>query len=168
MTERTRGERLIQWWKRLIQWLAATQRWLPALVVTAAVILALYGLVWLFEASPAEWEPWKGNLARLKTVAQVVTPIVLLFGLYVALRRVKVADKQAETAAKQAETAADGLVTERFGRAVEQLGKEESLTVRLGGIYALERIALKSPSESLDGDGGLVLVRARTPPSAQL
>ena len=33
------------------------------------------------------------------------------------------------------------LVTERFSKAVEQLGKEKNPTVRIGGIYALERIA---------------------------
>jgi hypothetical protein len=35
-------------------------------------------------------------------------------------------------------------LTERFTRAVEQLGNKESLTIRLGGIYALERIAQDS------------------------
>ncbi len=33
------------------------------------------------------------------------------------------------------------LVTERFSKAVEQLGQDKDITVRIGGIYALERIA---------------------------
>jgi Pentapeptide repeats (8 copies) len=40
-----------------------------------------------------------------------------------------------------------GLVADRFGRAVEQLGNSESIEVRLGGIYALERFARDSPSD---------------------
>ncbi|MBA2694630.1 MAG: pentapeptide repeat-containing protein [Actinobacteria bacterium] len=37
-----------------------------------------------------------------------------------------------------------GQLTDRFSKAVEQLGNKDSLEVRLGGIYALERIALDS------------------------
>ena len=39
-----------------------------------------------------------------------------------------------------------GQITERFTRAVDQLG-EEKLAVRLGGIYALERIARESADD---------------------
>jgi uncharacterized protein YjbI with pentapeptide repeats len=38
----------------------------------------------------------------------------------------------------------EGQITERFTRAVEQLANDEKLDVRLGGIYALERIARDS------------------------
>ncbi len=40
----------------------------------------------------------------------------------------------------------EGQVTDRYTRAIEQLGESDSvkLTVRLGGIYALERIAVDS------------------------
>jgi hypothetical protein len=37
-----------------------------------------------------------------------------------------------------------GQITDRFSKAVEQLGTKDSLEVRLGGIYALERIARDS------------------------
>ena len=40
-----------------------------------------------------------------------------------------------------------GQITERFTRAVEQLGNNGSLEVRLGGIYALERIARDSDED---------------------
>jgi Pentapeptide repeats (8 copies) len=39
-----------------------------------------------------------------------------------------------------------GQITDRFTKAVEQLGREE-LSVRLGGVYALERIARDSPED---------------------
>lgn len=38
------------------------------------------------------------------------------------------------------------LVTERFAKAVEQLGSKE-ITVRIGGVYALERVAKDSPKD---------------------
>jgi hypothetical protein len=40
-----------------------------------------------------------------------------------------------------------GQVTERFTRAVDQLGQTDNSAVRLGGIYALERIAHESATE---------------------
>ena len=40
----------------------------------------------------------------------------------------------------------EGQITDRFTRAIEQLGAEQ-LQVRLGGIYALERIARDSPGD---------------------
>ncbi len=42
--------------------------------------------------------------------------------------------------------ATEGQVTERFTRAIEQLGHAE-IAIRLGGIYALERIAKDSPRD---------------------
>lgn len=67
-------------------------------------------------------------------------------GLILAARRTKAANDQAEAALQQSETAFQSLVTERFTRAVEQLGHEKR-AVRLGAIYALERIAKDSPRD---------------------
>lgn len=41
----------------------------------------------------------------------------------------------------------EGQITERFTRAVDQLGNKDALDVRLGGIYALERIARDSAAD---------------------
>lgn len=64
-------------------------------------------------------------------------------GLILAARRTKAANHQAEAALTQTKTAFESLVTERFTKAVEQLG-DEKRAVRLGAIYALERIAKDS------------------------
>ena len=40
-----------------------------------------------------------------------------------------------------------GQLTDRFTKAIEQLGNEKALDVRLGGIYALERIARDSKED---------------------
>ncbi len=70
------------------------------------------------------------------TIVQALGGIVLLFGIYVTWRRVAATEQQVVIAG-------EGQITERFARAIELLGSEK-LAVRLGGIYALERIARDS------------------------
>jgi uncharacterized protein YjbI with pentapeptide repeats len=48
---------------------------------------------------------------------------------------------------RQVQVNREGQITERFTRAIEHLGAAEHLDVRLGGIYALERIAHDSHNE---------------------
>jgi hypothetical protein len=72
-----------------------------------------------------------------RTWAQIIGGFGLLLGLYFTWRRVEISQDQQ--------------VTERFTRAIDQLGATDDTTskprveVRLGGIYALERIAWDSP-----------------------
>lgn len=46
----------------------------------------------------------------------------------------------------QIQVARESQITERFSRAVDHLGSDK-LDVRIGGIYALERLALNSPAD---------------------
>ena len=48
---------------------------------------------------------------------------------------------------RQLSVSREGQVTERFTRAIDQLGHEKSLDVRMGGIYALERIVRNSEQD---------------------
>jgi uncharacterized protein YjbI with pentapeptide repeats len=48
---------------------------------------------------------------------------------------------------RQIQVNREGQITDRFSRAIEHLGTEDKLEVRLGGIYALERIANDSTRE---------------------
>ncbi len=50
------------------------------------------------------------------------------------------------TADRQAETAERGLRNERYQQGAEMLGSK-TLSVRLGGIYALERLAQDHPDD---------------------
>jgi len=77
------------------------------------------------------------NEAR-KTLAQIVGGAAILIGLIFTWKTLQV-DKE-------------GQITERFTRAIEQLGTmrsdgEPNFEVRVGGIYALERIAKDSPQD---------------------
>jgi hypothetical protein len=75
------------------------------------------------------------NDAR-KTLATILGAIVILGGAYFTWRNIRVAQ--------------EGQITDRFTKAIEQLGavdptgQHKKLEVRLGGIYALERVANQS------------------------
>ena len=64
----------------------------------------------------------------------------------IALSQAETAQAQAETARIQAETAQRSLLNERYQRCAEMLGSEV-LAVRLGGIYALNRLATEYPEQ---------------------
>jgi hypothetical protein len=49
---------------------------------------------------------------------------------------------------RQVQINREGQITERFTRAIDQIGSEQ-VVVRIGGIYALERIAKNSPSDRI-------------------
>ena len=74
-------------------------------------------------------------------VAQAIGGAALLIGLFFTWRNLRLSQ---ETAERNREIAQEGQITERFTKAVEQLGNKESMATRLGGIYALERIAKDS------------------------
>jgi uncharacterized protein YjbI with pentapeptide repeats len=71
------------------------------------------------------------NQYRL-TIVQTLGGIVVIVGLFFTYEKIL--------------TLKDGQVTERFTRAIEHLGKEH-LELKLGGIYALERIAKESKTD---------------------
>ena len=66
------------------------------------------------------------------TLAQIIGGVGLLLGLYMTWRTVRVTE--------------EGKLTERYSKAVELLGNDK-LDVRIGAIYALERIARDSQKD---------------------
>lgn len=74
-----------------------------------------------------------------KTIAQVIGGAFFVLGLFVTYNTFEL-NRQGH------ELSREGQVTERFSKAVELLGSED-LSVRLGGLYALERIAKDSPKD---------------------
>ena len=97
------------------------------------------------------------NKARA-TLAQILGGLSILGTIGVALWSAKIAQAaqtNAETAQKNLKLTEDtaqknlahlesSKITERFSKAIELLGNKDSLDVRLGAIYALERIARDS------------------------
>lgn len=78
------------------------------------------------------------NSART-TLAQIVGGLVILLGLYFTYLNSRIAQDNLRITE-------EGKLTDRFSKAVEMLGSEK-LDVRLGGIYALERIARDSKKD---------------------
>lgn len=67
----------------------------------------------------------------------------------IANRQAEIASQQAEIASRQAETSERGLRNERFQKGADMLGNQTFAT-RMGGIYALERLARDHPEDYLD------------------
>jgi uncharacterized protein YjbI with pentapeptide repeats len=73
------------------------------------------------------------------TLLQALAGVVLVLGAYFTYRQVMLSRAQLQIAQQEQ-------ITERFTRAIDQLG-HTGPDVRLGGIYALERIARDSPAD---------------------
>jgi hypothetical protein len=133
----------------LIAWLhrpgvAATVAWLRRLPRAVAIGLlaaaALGLLVVVFVALPTWFVPdgakvqdlYKARNNVRTTAFQATAGLVVLLGAYFTWR--------------QLHTAREGQVTDRFTRAIDHLGSDQ-LDIRLGGIYALERIARDSKAD---------------------
>ncbi len=75
--------------------------------------------------------------------------IAAVFALFLARWRGKSAQDAADSAVKNAKTAEKTQVTNSFTAAITQLG-DENLSIRLGGIYALKKIAEENPESYKD------------------
>jgi len=117
-----------------IFWKVPEWRLANEVVLVLGILLLL-----LWEAPKRQLASWKASLeprdlielendAR-RTWAQILGGLVILIGLYFTWQTVVISQ--------------EGQITERFTRAIDQLGSEK-LEIRLGGIYALERIARDS------------------------
>jgi hypothetical protein len=112
--------------------LRSARKWTSFLVAVMAAG-SFYGIVWKLPASSVPPWPLLGERERQaiilesrKTNAQILGGVALLVGLYFTWRNVRIME--------------EGKNTERFTRAVDQLGSEK-IAQRVGGIYALERLA---------------------------
>jgi hypothetical protein len=94
-----------------------------------AVVVVLLFLLLNWYVAPTNATERKDLVLAL---AQILGGTALLSGLYFTWRTLQVNR--------------EGQITERFTRAIDQLGSDE-LEIRLGGIYALERIARDSAQD---------------------
>jgi hypothetical protein len=106
-----------------------------ARVLGALALFAAVGgiLVWYIAPTGAAEKQ-----ALVVTLAQILAGAALLSGLYFTWRTLQVNR--------------EGQITERFTRAIDQLGKVDDnnnklFEIRLGGIYALERISRESEED---------------------
>ena len=112
--------------------------------------LALVALVIVIGLTIWFWPTLKSNAEALRNLALVAAA---LFGLPLAFWRSWVAHKQASLQSeqtsllrKQADTAERGHNNERYQKGADMLGSNV-MTTRMGGVYALERVAQEHPLE---------------------
>jgi uncharacterized protein YjbI with pentapeptide repeats len=117
----------------------------------APVILLLVGALWWLP----KWQlaPYIDRLdakdaialenSVRQTVAQALGGLALLIGLLLTWRNLRITQRTSEETLRIAE---EGKITDRFSKAIEQLGNE-TIEIKLGGIYALERIARDSEKD---------------------
>lgn len=128
---------------------------LSTILIIMGAVAFLFLVLWLVP----KWQlaPWRQTLkpedfvdqqnnARA-TLAQILGGVFVLVGLYFTGENLK-------TSQETLRVSEEGQITERFTKAIEQLGKsddpgkkETNLAIRLGGIYALGRIAKDSEKD---------------------
>ncbi len=124
-------ENLHEWWKNLI-----TLKKIYFILATFATVILAYSLYSLFPKFINEIAEMKASLSDLSlAVFACLSGIGAIFGFYTSILRT--------------ETAGQGLITDRINKAVEGLGRsnlkdEPVIEIRIGGLYALERIAQDS------------------------
>jgi hypothetical protein len=126
----------------MIDWFAG-QPLVLKIVLGGLGALLLLGLLWiLWLRKYLEWQNVKSleikervglKIEFIKTAAQVLGGAFFLVTIYVAWQNLVVSQEKHKT--------------DLFTKAIEQLGNDKQIEVRLGGIYALERIARDSEKD---------------------
>ena len=113
------------------------------------------------------WDSWSGKEESVgMAIRNLVLVIAAIAALPLAIWRSKVAELQADTAQRQHETAQRGLLNERYQKGAEMLGSD-LLAVRLGGIYALARVASEHPGDYHTQIMRLLCAFLRHPPTVE-
>ena len=122
--------------------------WMGLGFIAAVLTIIAIGSVlsWLFwDHLHGKGEPLAPTIRNVTLV--IAAPIALALAIWrsaVAGRQANIAQRQAELAQQQAELAERGFLSERYQKGAEMLGSGV-LSVRLGGIYALQRLAEEHP-----------------------
>ena len=111
----------------------------------------------------AYWQEGGVGTSRSEVFRNLGLAAIALGALIVGSIRAWSAHRQARAANEQARIAEQGQFTERFSRAAEQLGNP-ALPVRLGGIYALWRLAEDSSLRDVISVIDILCAFVRDPP----
>jgi hypothetical protein len=126
----------------------ARVRWPLAVLAALLVILACVLVIpqWLVRWELGAQVRTLSAADKAKAINDVRTTLLQGIGGAVLLLGAFYTYQQVQTSRRQLNLAEQGQITERFTRAIDQLGSDH-LDLRLGGIYALERIARDSPDD---------------------
>ena len=147
--------------KRL-SWLRHTVRstwfWIITWVVLVVTVASVLSIIY--------WDWLSIRESNGSTIRNIILAAAAVIALPLAVWRSRVAERQADAAQRQSETAQRGLLNERYQKGAEMLGSAV-LSVRLGGIVALERLAEDHPAEFRHVAFKLLIEFVRTPPALQ-
>jgi Pentapeptide repeats (8 copies) len=76
-------------------------------------------------------------------LVQALGGVIIGITAYIGYRNLKIGEENLKVGQKNLKVTEDKQVTERFSKSIEHLGSKE-IGIRLGGIYALEQIAIDS------------------------
>lgn len=138
---------------KLPSWLRSFWSGIGVGIVVVAVLFIVGGLSWLAWCYWWDWScrKWlvtvpdcrESGSTTLRNLGFVVGGLLAIgFGIW----RGVVAYRQAKASQDQAKTSRRGLLNERYQKGAEMLGSKV-LSVRLGGIYALQRLAEDEPEQ---------------------
>ena len=119
---------------------------IPAIGLSVSAVFSQEFQCWLIGSGPNS-ETGSTTIRNLGLIIAglVALPLAIWRG-YVAHKQANTAQEQVDKSQQQVETAQQGLRNERYQKAAEMLG-DEVLAVRLGGIYALQRLDEDHPEE---------------------
>lgn len=143
--------------------LQSTSSWVIPVVVVLVLVIAIGVPAWLF----LKWyiNPTSADERKevVSLVLQTLGGVAFVLGGWFTWQQLVNSREELKNSREALLTTQQGQITERFTRAIEQLGKhdeggtpakqgapavqDKSLAVRLGGIYALERISKDSKDD---------------------
>ena len=122
------------------EWTPEKTRWLLGGLGVALILVLVVVFSWVGWISwRGVWKWLSGDESGSTTIRNLGLVIGGFIAIWLTLRRIRAADRQAQTAQR-------GLMNERYQKATEMLGSDV-LSVRLGGIYALQRLAEEDPEQ---------------------
>ena len=134
------------WWAKSNRGKSTDRLWIAAwvaFVLVASVVFSTKYWDWL---SIEESNGTEIRTSGSEIIRNLGLFIAALIALPLAIWRSIVAERQAAASQHQAETAQSGLLNERYQKGAEMLGSQV-LSVRIGGIYDLMRLAHELPEK---------------------
>ena len=132
--------KLITWLKKQADRRIVKSDWFW--ITAWAVLVIVASLI----SSPYYWDWLSAEESNSSTIRNIFLAAAALIALPLAIWRSTVAGRQADTAQQQSGIAQRGLLNERYQKGAEMLGSRV-LSVRLGGIYALQSLASENPEQ---------------------
>ena len=126
--------KLITWLKKQADRRIVKSDWFG--ITAWAVLVIVVSLI----SIPYYWDWLSAEESNSSTIRNIFLAAAALIALPLAIWRSTVAGRQADTAQQQSGIAQRGLLNERYQKGAEMLGSRVP-SVRLGGIYALTRLA---------------------------